>query len=98
MIPASRHIRSTLPRVIPPRQNRPSDVHTSGSSGVPFTTKKCVLLQVATNPCGSSISASSAPAVYAWMHAVMSLSLLCALTMRTVWWSMSSTRAIGTPS
>ncbi|MNT43959.1 hypothetical protein D3C72_1804560 [compost metagenome] len=26
------------------------------------------------------------------------LSLLWALTMRTVWWSMSSTRAIGTPS
>ena len=28
----------------------------------------------------SSISASSAPAVYAWMHAVMSLSLLCELS------------------
>ncbi|MNV01454.1 hypothetical protein D3C71_916550 [compost metagenome] len=25
------------------------------------------------------------------------VSLLCAFTMRTVWWSMSSTRAIGTP-
>ena len=42
--------------------------------------KKCVELQVATKPCGSSISASSAPAVYAWMHAVMSLSLLCELS------------------
>ncbi len=31
---------------------------------------------MATNPWGSSISASSAPAVYAWMQAVMSLSLL----------------------
>ena len=35
---------------------------------------------MATKPCGSSISASSAPAVYAWMHAVMSLSLLCELS------------------
>src|SRR3954453_534397 len=73
-------MRSTLPRVIPARQKRPSDVHTSGRSGAPLTTKKCVLLQVATNPCGSSIRASSAPAVYAWMQAVMSLSLLWALS------------------
>ena len=58
----ARHIATTLPRVIPPRQKRPSDVQTSGSSGVPFTMKKWVLLQVATKPCGSSISASSAPA------------------------------------
>ena len=46
----------------------------------PRTMKKCVELQVATNPCGSSINASSAPAVYAWMQAVMSLSLLCELS------------------
>ena len=38
--------------------------------------KKCVELHVATKPCGSSINASSAPAEYAWMQAVMSLSLL----------------------
>ena len=63
VMPWWRLIASTLPRVMPPRQNRPSEVHTSGSSGVPFTTKKWVLLQVATKPCGSSISASSAPAV-----------------------------------
>ena len=62
--------------MIPPRQNRPSDVQTSPAR---VTMKKWVLLQVATKPCGSSISASSAPAVYAWMQAWMSLSLLCAL-------------------
>ena len=43
--------------------------------------KKCVELHVATNPCGSSISASSAPAVYAWMQAVMSFSFECALSL-----------------
>ena len=37
--------------------------------------KKWVELQVATNPCGSSISASSAPAFVAWMQARMQLSL-----------------------
>ena len=37
----------------------PDEVHTSPRR----TMKKCVELQVATNPCGSSISASSAPAV-----------------------------------
>ena len=58
--PWFRHTSSTLPRVMPPRQNRPSEVHTS-PWGV--TMKKCVELQVATKPCGSSISASSAPAV-----------------------------------
>ena len=39
--------------------------------------KKWVELQVATKPCGSSISASSAPASAAWMQAVMQFSLLC---------------------
>ena len=43
--------------------------------------KKCVLLQVATKPCGSSISASSAPAVVAWMQAVMQFSLLWLLSL-----------------
>ena len=47
----------------------------------PATMKKCVELQVATKPCGSSISASSAPAVYAWMQAVMSLSLVWVLSL-----------------
>ena len=37
--------------------------------------KKWVELQVATNPWGSSISASSAPALVAWMQARMQLSL-----------------------
>ena len=60
VMPASRHTARTFPRVIPPRQNRPSEVHTS-PSGV--TMKKWVELQVATKPWGSSISASSAPAV-----------------------------------
>ena len=42
---------------------RPSEVSASGASSGPATTKKLVELHVATNPCGSSISASSAPAV-----------------------------------
>lgn len=42
----------------------------------PRTMRKFVLLHVATKPCGSSISASSAPALAAWMHAEMQLSLL----------------------
>ena len=42
--------------------------------------KKWVELQVATKPCGSSISASSAPASVAWMQAVMQLSLECELS------------------
>ena len=45
----------TLPRVMPPRQYLPEEVHTSPLR----TMKKCVELQVATKPCGSSISASS---------------------------------------
>ena len=36
--------------------------------------KKWVELQVATKPCGSSMSASSAPALVAWMHAWMQFS------------------------
>ena len=55
-----RQTSSTFARVMPARQNRPSEVHTSPPR---VTMKKCVLLQVATKPCGSSISASSAPAV-----------------------------------
>jgi len=51
----SRHSRTTLPRVMPPRQYFPVDVHTSPLR----TMKKWVELQVATKPCGSSISASS---------------------------------------
>ena len=58
-IPASSQTRSTFARVMPPRQYMPDDVHTSPRR----TMKKCVELQVATKPCGSSISASSAPAV-----------------------------------
>ncbi|MNL65482.1 hypothetical protein D3C87_1898170 [compost metagenome] len=42
--------------------------------------KKCVELHVATNPCGSSISASSAPAFAAWIHAWMQLSFECELS------------------
>jgi hypothetical protein len=49
-----------LARVIPASENRPSEVQTSPPR---VTMKKWVLLQVATKPCGSSISASSAPAV-----------------------------------
>ena len=43
--------------------------------------KKWVELQVATKPCGSSISASSAPASIAWMQAVMQLSFECELSL-----------------
>lgn len=80
VIPASRQTRSALALVMPPRQNLPSEVHTSGPSSPGRTTKKWVELQLATKPCGSSISASSAPAVWAWMQALMSFSLLCALS------------------
>jgi hypothetical protein len=62
-MPAARQIASTFARVMPPRQYMPVEVHTSGPSGPLRTMKKCVELQVATKPCGSSISASSAPAV-----------------------------------
>ncbi len=55
----------------------PVEVHTSPLR----TMKKCVELQVATKPCGSSISASSAPALVAWMQAVMQLSLLWLLSL-----------------
>ena len=58
-MPAARAAASTVPRVIPPRQNAPDEVHTSPRR----TMKKCVELQVATKPWGSSIRASSAPAV-----------------------------------
>jgi hypothetical protein len=67
----------TLPRVMPPRQYWQVDVHTSPLR----TMKKWLELQVATKPCGSSINASSAPAVYAWMQAVMQLCLLCELSL-----------------
>ena len=48
--------------------------------------KKCVELQVATKPSGSSISASSAPAFVAWMQARMQFSLECELS----FWSCSA--------
>ena len=67
---------SSWPRVMPPRQYSPVEVHTSPLR----TMKKCVELQVATKPCGSSISASSAPACVAWMQARMQLSLQCELS------------------
>jgi len=57
-MPLSRHSPMTLALVMPPRQYWPVDVHTSPLR----TMKKCVELQVATKPWGSSISASSAPA------------------------------------
>ena len=60
---------STSRRVIPSRQNSPVDVQTSP----PRTTKKCVELQVATNPRGSRISPSSPPFRRASMHAAMQL-------------------------
>jgi len=59
--PSARPSSSTWRRVMPPRQYFPVDVHTSPRR----TRKKCVELQVATKPCGSSISASSAPTFFA---------------------------------
>ena len=71
-----------LPRVMPGMQYCPVEVHSSPRR----TMKKCVELQVATKPCGSSISASSAPALAAWMQAVMQLSFECELS----FWSCTS--------
>ena len=45
--------------------------------------KKFVELQLATKPRGSSISASSAPALIAWISAWMRLSRLCELSRRS---------------
>ena len=45
--------------------------------------KKLVELQLATKPCGSSISASSAPALIAWISAWIRLSRLCELSRRS---------------
>ena len=70
-MPSSPQRRSTLARVMPWRQWSPVEVHTAPRR----TMKKWVELQVATNPSGSSMRASSAPALAAWMQAVMQFSL-----------------------
>ena len=67
---------------MPGMQYWPVEVHTSPRR----TMKKWVELQVATKPWGSSISASSAPALAAWMQAVMQLSLEWELS----FWSCTS--------
>src|SRR6476646_7642539 len=81
-MPASRAISNASPRVIPPRQYLPLDVQTSPLR----TMKKCVELQVATKPCGSSISASSAPACVACTDARIQLSFECEL----IFWSCTA--------
>ena len=67
---------------MPPRQYSGGEVQSSPLR----TMKKCVELQVATNPSGSSISASSAPALAAWMQARMQFSLEWELS----FWSCSA--------
>ena len=66
-------IRITLSRVMPCSMYFRLLVSTTPST----TMKKWTLLHVATNPCGSSINDSSTPALLAWMHAAIQLSLLC---------------------
>ena len=71
-----------LARVMPGMQYWPVEVHTSPRRMM----KKWVELQVATNPRGSSIRASSAPAFIACTQAAMQLSLEWELS----FWSCTS--------